>query len=53
MRKKPDNWNELTPEEKRTMRLDAWVSAEGIRFDSPEAEAKYKEQVTLLIERAF
>ncbi|MBN2059891.1 MAG: hypothetical protein JW882_05680 [Deltaproteobacteria bacterium] len=47
MKEKPDNWNELTPEEKRTMRLDAWVSAEGIKFDSPEAEAKYKELVTL------
>jgi hypothetical protein len=47
MRKKPDNWNELTPEERRTMRLDAWVSAEGIQFNSPEAEAKYKELVTL------
>lgn len=44
---KPDNWNELTPEEKRTMRLDAWVSGEGIQFDSPEAEAKYKELATL------
>jgi hypothetical protein len=47
MGKKPDNWNELTPEERRTMRLDAWVSAEGIQFESPEAEAKYKELVTL------
>src|SRR4030042_3013082 len=47
MRKKPDNWNELTPQEKRTMRLDAWVSAEGIQFVSSEAEAKYKELVTL------
>ena len=44
---KPDNWNELTPEEKRTMRLDAWASGEGIQFDNPEAEAKYKKLVTL------
>ena len=47
MIQKPDNWNELTPEEKRTLRLDAWVSAEGVQFDTPEAEAKYKYLATL------
>jgi len=45
--KKPDNWNELTPEEKRKIRLDAWVSGEGIEFDSPEAEEQYKTRAAL------
>lgn len=44
---KPDNWSKLTPEERRNTRLDAWVRGEGIIFDSPEAEAKYKERATL------
>jgi uroporphyrinogen-III decarboxylase len=47
MPEKPENWNELTPEEKRRLRLDAWVRGDGIQFDSPEAEAKYKERATL------
>lgn len=44
---KPENWHELTPEEKRTLRLDAWVRGDGIQFDSPEAEEKYRERATL------
>ena len=44
---KPENWNELTPDEKRTLRLDAWVRGDGIQFDSTEAEANYKERATL------
>jgi len=45
---KPENWDELTPEEKRTLRLDAWVRGDGIKFDNSEAEAKYNERATLL-----
>ncbi|MBN2040116.1 MAG: hypothetical protein JW864_08755 [Spirochaetes bacterium] len=44
---KPDNWKKLTPEEKRSVRLDAWARGDGIKFDSPEAEAKYKERANL------
>jgi hypothetical protein len=41
---KPDNWNSLTAEQKRKIRLDAWVEGEGLRFDNPEAKAKYRER---------
>ena len=41
---KPDNWNSLTPEEKRKLRLDAWVNADHIKFDSPRARAGYQER---------
>ena len=41
---KPDNWNSLTAEEKRKLRLDAWIQGEGVHFDSPEAKAKYQER---------
>jgi hypothetical protein len=41
---KPDNWNQLTTEEKRKVRLDAWVSGDKIQFESPEARAKYQER---------
>jgi uroporphyrinogen-III decarboxylase len=41
---KPDNWNSLTAEEKRNLRFDAWVNAEHVKFDSPEARAKYQER---------
>ena len=44
---KPENWHELTPDEKRTLRLDAWVRGDGIQFNSPEAEEKYRERATL------
>ncbi len=41
---KPANWNKLTPEQKRDLRMDAWESAEGIQFDSPAAEANWREK---------
>ena len=48
MQKKPDNWKDLTIDEKRKMRLDAWVnSAEDIRFESPDARQKYIERINL------
>jgi hypothetical protein len=47
MREKPDNWNELSIEEKITMRLDAWMDTDGIEFESAEAEDKYIERITL------
>ena len=47
MFEKPDNWNELTPEQKRSFRLDAWIRGDGIQFESDEAKAKYRERATL------
>ncbi len=47
MIEKPENWHELTPDEKRTLRLDAWFCGDGIQFDSPEAKEKYRERATL------
>jgi len=44
-----DNWNSLSPEEKREKRFARWLSTEGRKFNSPEAEQKYKDIVTRLI----
>ena len=41
---KPENWSSLTAEQKRTIRLDAWVRGDGITFDSEEVKAKYQER---------
>jgi len=41
---RPDNWNELSPLERRKVRLDAWQNAP-VEFVSPEAEANYKERI--------
>ena len=38
----PENWAQMTPEEKRTHRLNNYLSTEGKRFVSPEAEKGYK-----------
>jgi uroporphyrinogen-III decarboxylase len=46
MQGKPENWKQLTREEKRNLRLDAWVRGDGIQFDSPEAQAKYRQRTT-------
>jgi hypothetical protein len=42
---KPDNWNELSPLERRKLRLDHWQNAP-VEFVSPEAEANYRERIT-------
>jgi hypothetical protein len=42
---KPENWNELSPLERRKLRLDHWQNAP-VEFISPEAEAKYIERIT-------
>ena len=44
------DWSELSPHEKREERFKRWLSPEGRTFDSPEAEALYKERVTRLID---
>lgn len=42
------NWNDLSAEEKREKRFEKWLSTEGRKFNSPEAEQKYKDIVTRL-----
>ena len=44
---RPENWNKLSPLERRKVRLDAWQNAP-VQFNSPEAEASYKERITRL-----
>lgn len=46
---KPANWKQLTPEEKKKLRFDAWQqSTEAIPFVSPEAAAGYRERAQRL-----
>lgn len=44
---RPDNWNELSPLERRKARLDTWQNAP-VEFVSPEAKAQYKERIERL-----
>lgn len=43
------NWIDLSPEQRREKRFDKWLSTEGMEFNSPEAEQKYKDIVTRFI----
>ena len=43
------NWADLSPTEKREKRFEKWLSTEGMEFNSPEAEQKYKDIVTRYI----
>ena len=45
---RPDNWNKMSPLERRKARLDAWQNAP-VPFISPEAEASYRARVTRFI----
>jgi len=44
---RPENWNQMSPLERRKARLDSWQNAP-VQFASPEAEARYKERITRL-----
>jgi hypothetical protein len=44
---KPENFDKLTPEQKRQARLEAWINHEGIEFSDPEAEKGYRERAQL------
>jgi len=44
---RPDNWNALSPLERRKLRLDHWQN-QPVEFVSPEAEANYKERIERL-----
>jgi uroporphyrinogen-III decarboxylase len=46
---RPDNWNELSPLERRKLRLDHWQNAP-VEFISPTAEANYLERIGRLRE---
>jgi len=48
MLQRPDNWAELSWQQKRDIRLERWASGRGIKFDSPEAEKNYKARTTRL-----
>lgn len=48
MFEKSENWDKMTPEERRSIRLDYWESGEWIEFESPEAAEEYKKKVRLL-----
>ena len=39
-------WEEMSAKEKREARFKTWLSAEGVKFQSPEAENTYKKAVT-------
>ena len=38
----PKSWAEMSPDERRTARVETWLAAEGVTFASPEAEASYR-----------
>ncbi|HUJ68953.1 MAG TPA: uroporphyrinogen decarboxylase family protein [Syntrophorhabdales bacterium] len=38
-------WTEMMPAEKRDSRFKKWSAAEGIKFESPQAEAAYKKAI--------
>ncbi len=44
---RPDNWDKMTPLERRAARLDSWQNVP-VEFASPEAEANYKERIERL-----
>jgi hypothetical protein len=44
---RPENWNELSPLDRRKLRLDHWQSAP-VEFVSPKAEVIYKERIARL-----
>jgi hypothetical protein len=49
---RPDNWNELTWQQKRALRLDKWINATDVDWVSKEAEAGYKARATRLARAA-
>jgi hypothetical protein len=52
MFKRPENWSELTWQQRRELRLDHWISAPGVKFVSKEAEKGYKARATRLAKAA-
>lgn len=46
---RPENWSEMTWQEKREERFQRWLNPPDVKFASPEAERLYKERVTRFI----
>jgi hypothetical protein len=46
----PDNWEQLTPEQKREWRLNKFVSGEGVNFVSKEARKDYRIRAQRLVD---
>jgi uroporphyrinogen-III decarboxylase len=44
----PENWGELSPDEKFEARFASWMSAREIEFASPEAEQGYKQRTQMI-----
>ncbi len=44
------DWSALSPQEKRQKRFKWWLAAEGIKFESPDAEKAYKQRVKRFID---
>ena len=49
---RPANWAKLTWQQKRDLRFNKWISGEGIKFISKEAEKNYKARATRLAKAA-
>jgi hypothetical protein len=49
---KPENWQELSWQEKREWRFKKWRAAEGVKFESAEAKQKHDARVDRLV-KAF
>ncbi len=45
---RPDNWNELTWQQKRQLRLESWINPPDVEWVSKEAEAGFKARATRL-----
>ncbi len=52
MFERPENWVELTWQQKRDLRFDRWIMGVGVQFNSMEAENHYKERATRLAKAA-
>ena len=47
---RPENWEQMTREEKRQHRLNEYLSTEGKKFVSPEAEKAYKVRAQRMVD---
>ena len=48
MLEKPIHWNQMSHEEKRAMRLEAWAAGKTVSFESPEARVQYQQRANLI-----
>jgi uroporphyrinogen-III decarboxylase len=52
MFQRPDNWSQLTWQQKRDLRLDKWINPDDVKFVSGEAAKGYKARATRLAQTA-